>query len=215
MTTIVFKDGQVKITTERLLLRSINESDRGNYRSLFGNTTDMENYGDGTIWEPEVVDRCFDMWLERWSREKTDPLSAFAIFLKDGTFIGHIVLGHGSKSCAALAIILHYEYWRQGYGKEAVIAMLEYAVELNTQGLLKEERKDGTLIPITQISATYDKSNTASVRIAELIAERCGSHLSDVSTDVMCEYRGKELPKTSITIGVESLQHALSSTLKM
>lgn len=231
--TITLENGQIKnveITTERLFLRPINEEDRKNYGELFGNATNMENYGNGTRWEAAVVDKNFKMWLNRWNGadKQVDPLSAFAIFLQDDedTFLGHVVLGHGKsrvldggklEGSAELAIILHHEYWNHGYGREAVMAILKYALALNEKGLFTEEKKDKTIIPITQIGATYATYKkdaptqlTPSAKIAAYIAETCHSTLGVLTKDEVVLYRGEPLLKTRFTIDIGSLRPYLA-----
>lgn len=153
----------IAIETERLHIKSVqaNEFYYKHYSLLFGDPEVMAKYGDGKIKsEKEIISRIRDSWVKRLKQQ--DPFAGLAIF-KKGTnkVLGNITLGYGDHPGEAeLAYILHKDCWNQGYGTEAVEAVIEkYAPAILKKGFLLEGK------PLTKIVATTREDNIASVRI--------------------------------------------------
>jgi RimJ/RimL family protein N-acetyltransferase len=97
-----------------------------------------------------------------------------AVFKKDsGEFIGHVVLEHGDKAGESeLAYLFNRPYWGQGYGSEAVSAVVkDYALATMEEGYSLDGKS------LEKIVATTRPDNPASVRILE----KTGMHI--VGTD--------------------------------
>ncbi len=166
-----FRDDQgglfVTIDTERLHMRSVEptEAEYDNYAALFGDETVMEKFATGqTKTREEIETRINEMWVKRW--KKGDPYSALAVFKKEtGDFLGHVVLGHGDQpGQSEIAYLFHQPYWRQGYGSEAVMALVtEYALATIWEGYTLEG------LPLEKITAIARPDNPASCRILEKI----------------------------------------------
>lgn len=161
----------VTIDTQRLHIESTKASieayDR--YAQLFGDKNVMEKYATGeTKTRDQMVERIQNTWDKRC--KEGDPYSAFSIFLKDtNVFIGHVILGHGDEpGVSEVACLFHKAYWRQGYGTEAMTALVrEYAPATVKEGYLLEGK------PLEKVVATARQDNLASCRIQEKI----GMHL--------------------------------------
>lgn len=126
---------EVVIKTARLYMRSVRENDLSDYIRLFGDPKNMENYATGKTKDAEYVAGRINTWVERW--KKGDPFAGFAVFHKETKeFIGHIVVGYGDRpGQSEMAVLFHSRFWNQGYGTEAVSAMLQaYVPELAEQG---------------------------------------------------------------------------------
>jgi [ribosomal protein S5]-alanine N-acetyltransferase len=161
----------VTIDTPRLHMRSVQpiEADYRRYAKLYGDPEVMAKYAAGqTKSKEEITARIRDLWAKRW--RENDPYSGLAVFKKDDhAFIGHVVLGHGdAPGESEIAYLFHKQFWNQGYGTEAVRALVkDYAPETVRQGYLMDGK------PLTRIGATTRPDNPASVRILEKI----GMHL--------------------------------------
>jgi RimJ/RimL family protein N-acetyltransferase len=123
---------RVRIETENLILHSITRDNQEDYLQLFSDPETVKKYADGIPWTKEEIQERMEIWIKRW--ESQDPFSAFAVFLKNESkpFMGHIVLGHGLREGQAeLAVLFKPEYLPQGYGQQAVAAILHgYAPRL-------------------------------------------------------------------------------------
>ena len=122
------KDGQVpemSIQTDRLTLKPVTENDIQFYHDrLYNNPEAMAKYADTAVRDMAYVAKRVNGWIERF--KKDDLFSAFCVQLKDGTRIGHAVLGYGdNKGEAEFALMLDPNYWDQGYGKEITYTMLQ------------------------------------------------------------------------------------------
>ncbi len=132
-----------KIETDALILVSLTPDQLENYVGLFTDPTAVEKYEDGQPWTQDKVEKAVQEWSARWQVNQ-DPFSAFAIFAKKrgNAFVGHIVLGHGSRyGQSELALLLKPAFCNIGYATQAVTAVLygylphlvkeKYAVNLN------------------------------------------------------------------------------------
>jgi len=157
----------VSIETKRLHIRSIEptEAEYIRYAKLFGNAEVMRKYATGeTKSKEEMRKRIEASWALRWKGK--DPYSALAVFKKEsGEFLGHIVLGHGDyPGESEAAYIFHKQFWGQGYGGEAVSALIQdYAPATIQEGYLLDGK------PLSRIVATIRPDNIASIRIAEKV----------------------------------------------
>ncbi len=152
---------KVEITTDRLQICSVTLTDRevSNYTNLFGNREVMEKFATGETRDREYVVNRIRGWVERWQRN--DPYAGFSVFKREnGVFVGHVVLGHGDlPGESELAYLFHKEYWNQGFGTEAVTALVEDFAPATHQGFTLMGKT------ITRIHATSRKDNIASIRI--------------------------------------------------
>jgi RimJ/RimL family protein N-acetyltransferase len=156
------------IETEDLLLKSLTWAEYEDYVRLFTDPIAMEKYGDEPFTEEEVKE-IMEIWIDRWQKDE-DFFSAFAIYLKkeDRPFIGHIILGHGEHSGEAeLAYIIKPSHQHQGYGKQAVTAIVYgYAPWLIEHGA-RANMHTWRSAPLRFIHATVRLDNVASIRILE------------------------------------------------
>lgn len=115
----------VAIETKRLIVEPVRHSDAENYhRHLFGDPQVMEKFATGEVRERAFVDGRINTWVERW--KSGDPFGGFAIRLKSGEFVGHVVLGHGDEpGRSEIAYLIRADKWGQGYGSEAVRGVVQ------------------------------------------------------------------------------------------
>lgn len=157
----------VSIDTKRLHIRSVKstEAEYIRYAKLFGDADVMRKYATGqTKSKEDMQKRIQKSWVPRW--ESKDPYSGLAVFKKeDGEFLGHIVLGHGDHPGESeVAYIFHKQFWGQGYGGEAVSALIqEYAPATIREGYLLDGK------PLERIVTTVRPDNPASIRIAQKV----------------------------------------------
>ncbi len=150
----------VRIDTARLVLKSITPQDVGAYTKLYGDKEVIRLFASGELLAANKVATRVNMWIERW--KKNDPYSALAVFSKEGTFIGHAVLGHGDKpGQSEAAILLHKEAWNKGYGKEVGSALKDYASATVQKGYLLDGK------PLEEITATAKIENAPMIKIIE------------------------------------------------
>lgn len=150
----------VSLTTERLHLESAKPNYQDQYFNVLSSAETMVKFGDGNPWDQTKVNARLTIWTDRW--KKNDPFSSLAVFRNDDDqFIGHVVLGHGDEpGQSEMAYAFAKPVWGNGYGKEAVSAVVkEYAPELVSRGY----EVDGK--PFTSITATARIDNDASVKI--------------------------------------------------
>jgi RimJ/RimL family protein N-acetyltransferase len=125
---------KVEIETDRFYMRSTEDADKGFYRRLFGDVNVMTRFSDGKPRRDLSVDARVDGWIQRW--RNGDPFSGLAIFEKrKNEFIGHIVLGYGSKlGEAELVYLTMPSYWQEDCEEEIVKATVEdYAKALSSR----------------------------------------------------------------------------------
>lgn len=155
----------VTIDTDRLHIRSVQatEAEYDRYALLFGDKVVMEKYATGqTKTKEEMKARIKDVWVKRW--HDNDPYAGLAVFKNDSDdFLGHVILGHGDVSGESeLAYLFNQTYWKQGYGNEAVTALVkEYAPATVSEGYTLEGKT------LQRIVATVRPDNPASCRILQ------------------------------------------------
>lgn len=122
----------IALWTKRLVVRSILPQDLPAYCALFSNPVVMAKFGDGQVKTAEATTKRFETsWRKRWLN--SDPFSAMAVTLitpnadpLNYPIIGHVVMGYGDNpGQSELAFALLPEYWNQGYGTEAVTAVVK------------------------------------------------------------------------------------------
>jgi hypothetical protein len=156
---------QAKIETDELVLISVTAGQISDYVQLFGDPAAVEKYVDTKPWALEDVEARVMGWVERWEVLQ-DPFSAFAIYLKkDGRpFIGHIVLGHGSRhGQAELAFLFKPQYHDIRYATQAVTAILHgYAPQIRDKYLANMNNSSVDPSPLISIHATGHFDDTFS-----------------------------------------------------
>ncbi len=167
-----------RIETQDLILCSMNWDHFANYVELFGDPETMKKFATGIPIPAEAVERRMRNWINRW-QQYCDPFSPFAIFLKgEGCpFIGHVILGYGSREGEAeLAYIIRREYQNQGYGKQAVTAILYgWAPRLiRDQYWVNMRNDDCAPGPLKVIHATARNDNPYSIRILDGVGMKSG-----------------------------------------
>ncbi|MBM3199262.1 MAG: GNAT family N-acetyltransferase [Chlamydiae bacterium] len=154
----------VDIETARLHLESCRSKHIPDYQSLFSSSIAMEKYADGKPKDASwVEDRVKNLWERRW--KEGDPFSAFAVYQKEGGFLGHVVIGHGFRpGQAELAFVFHPHCWKQGIATEAVEAVLK-----NYLSKVPEELRllKGRNVEVVEASARHD--HTAALRVLEKV----------------------------------------------
>ena len=156
--------------TERLILRSLGNSDYCSVRSLLEDDRVMRGFG--ALSETECR-----RWLNRQlAMNSKDPaLGMNALLLKEsGEFIGisGIASFDHSARAAELGYALAPDFWHNGYASEALMFMIGYAF---------------SAIGAAHAFAVIDIGNAASARTAE----RCGMHRK---SEVLRVFRGAEIP---------------------
>lgn len=152
----------VTIESARLAIASVVRSDAREYHEhLFSDDQVMQKFSTGKAHDRSYVEARLDLWCKRW--ESGDPLSALVIRAKTGEFIGHIALSHGHlPGHAALAYALRSDMWGQGFGGEAVQAVVKGLTPLlRAYGFSVDGR------PVSILSAIIQPDNLASSKILE------------------------------------------------
>ncbi|WP_142130323.1 GNAT family N-acetyltransferase [Bacillus sp. SLBN-3] len=124
--------------TERMEIRPLRAEDYDNWFEQFDSRYPALSRHDQGKLDMSV---CTKEWFCRLVEShqglaRTDDTYIFGVFrLEDGTHLGMIdlsTLARGSFQWARIGYTIHNQHWRNGYGKEAVKAVLELAFnELN------------------------------------------------------------------------------------
>jgi [ribosomal protein S5]-alanine N-acetyltransferase len=146
--------------TDRLVIRPYNKEDYWNWLTQFNNRMPSQyKYDDGKIdmsmcteeWFGELVDYHQQMALG-------DKLYVFGVFRKeDHAHLGSIdfsTIMREEFQWARFGYSLHNQFWRQGYGKEAVKAAIRLAFEV---------------FHYHRIEAHINLDNTPSIKLAESV----------------------------------------------
>ncbi|MEN9654969.1 MAG: hypothetical protein RL235_1081 [Chlamydiota bacterium] len=170
-----------RIVTERLEMVSIvhDEETLGLYAGLFNNKDVCQFYGTHQPWgtkaeaeaaeKPWTVAEKVNMWATRW--QQSNPYSAFTVWNRETkAFVGHAVVGLDTEpGYAQIAGAGYPEYWQQGYGAEAMAALLEYTAAAHASG----HPING--VPLQGVRATASPENTASITILQRLMVHEGS----------------------------------------
>lgn len=139
----------ITIETERLMIVPVSRSDAADYHQfLFSRPTVMEKFASGEVRDKAYVDGRIDTWVKRW--ESGDPFGGFAIRLKSGEFVGHVVLGHGDEpGRSEIAYLIREDMWHKGFGSEAARGIVQGLAPLLRAYGFSVEGKEFTLIDAT------------------------------------------------------------------
>ncbi len=152
----------VHIYTPSLHVRSVTRQDAEElYRHVYGSAEVMDKFQNGDPWTSERFTKRLETWVARW--EHGDPFSAFSVRTRDEAFVGVAVMGHGSiPGRSELAFAVRKSCWGQGYGKEAMRAIVEkFATLLRSENTTVE----GEAFRI--VEATVRDDNLPSVNILD------------------------------------------------
>lgn len=146
------------LETERLVVRPLKEADYKNWLQEFENRLPSQHRHDkGKIDMGECTEEWFiELVKKHQALAEKDTAYVFGVFRKeDGTHLGVIdfsTLARHDFQWGRIGYTIHNQYWRNGYGKEAVQAALEIA--------FKE-------LAFHRIEAHINLDNTASYHLAE------------------------------------------------
>lgn len=151
----------IPFETERLRLRDFRADD---VDAVHVYATDPEvirymNWGPNT---PEVTRQVIDRHLQRQAGWPRDDLSLAVELKASGVLIGVISLHDANTDNSAFGYCYNRDYWGQGYGTEAALAMAEIAF---------------TRLGHHRIWATCDARNHGSYGIMEKVGMRREGHL--------------------------------------
>jgi len=166
MATITLTPNSATIETKRLMIRSATPTMLNDYAELYADPEVMKTLADGTTKTREYVQGRLQAWNQRWLTG--DFYSGLAVFTKEGTFIGHVVCGHGDEAGQSeMAYLFKKAVWGKGYGKEAVRAVVEQFIpKLVAREILREKYPlEGK--PLRTICATARVDNVASNKIIQ------------------------------------------------
>lgn len=126
---------KLRIETDRLVIRLLEESDYSNWLTQYENRLPSQHkYDEGKIdmsicskeWFLDLVNKHHQMAEE-------DKVYVFGVFRKlDNSHIGSIdfsTILREEYQWARFGYTIHNHFWRQGYGKEAVRAAISFAFE--------------------------------------------------------------------------------------
>jgi [ribosomal protein S5]-alanine N-acetyltransferase len=150
----------IVLETERLVVRPLKKQDYKNWFIEFENRHPSQHSHDkGKIdmsectfeWFANLVDKHQELAL-------TDVAHVFGVFRKeDGTHLGMVdfsTLARGGFQWGRIGYTIHNQYWRKGYGREAVKGALRIAFEH---------------LEFHRIEAHINLDNTASMNLAESV----------------------------------------------
>lgn len=144
---------QTILTTERLKLRKLVESDFEDFHSMQSDNRVMQYTTTRPLTKTENVEE-FDTVTKGYNN-KDQKLWVWAIENEIGDFVGTAAFVYLEEGIWEIGYRLLFEYWNHGYGTEITIGMIEEARKL------KE---------IKEIRADSDIRNTRSINILE----KCG-----------------------------------------
>jgi RimJ/RimL family protein N-acetyltransferase len=120
------------IETDRLYLRPYRKEDYENwYKQFDGRKESQYKYDDG---RPHDMNRSTEEWFFNWIRNfsilaKRDEMYILGIFRKeDGVNVGKVELIKILRmdyQWAMMGYTIHNQFWKQGYGRESVLAASE------------------------------------------------------------------------------------------
>ncbi|UXV35385.1 GNAT family N-acetyltransferase [Staphylococcus sp. IVB6181] len=119
--------------TERLVIRPLEEKDYDMWMKGFcGRDVSQNPYDEGKLDMSVCTRKWYKQLIEKHQRLlKADDIYIFGIFRKsDGVHIGNldvVTLSRQYFQWAECGYAIHNQFWRQGYGYEALAAMLKIA----------------------------------------------------------------------------------------
>lgn len=148
------------VRTERLIIRPQQPSDYESwYAGFSGRSPKQHQYDDGLV----SLEHCDRQWfadLCRYHQQQalSDRMFVFGIFSRQGDrHLGNIdlsTISRGDYQWGLLGYEIHNQYWRQGFGKEAVRAALIAGFET---------------LNYHRIEAAINLDNQASIALAESV----------------------------------------------
>lgn len=150
----------VSIDTPRLHIRSMEEADFDPACRLLGDKVVMEKLNNGSTMTAEKVRKSFISYAEQ--RKARNPYDRMAVLNRKGDFLGIVALTPHTPGVAQLSGLGFKEFWKQGYGKEASLAIVkEFAPAAVQEGHKVEGEK------LCRIIATARPDNEGSWTILE------------------------------------------------
>lgn len=147
-----------RIQTERLVIKPLEGEDYFTWLAGYENRLPAQHkYDEGTVEMSRYTEEWFQLEIDNHQRLAVeDKLFFFGIFRKeDNAHVGAIdfsTLLRDDFQWARLGYMIHNQYWRRGYGKEAVAAAITFAFDkLNYH----------------RIEAHINLDNTPSIKCAE------------------------------------------------
>lgn len=150
----------VSIDTPRLHIRSMEEVDYEPACRLLGDKDVMEKLNDGHILTAEKVRASFNGYAKQ--RKERNPYDRLAVLNRTGDFLGIVALTPYEPGVAQLSGLGFSEFWRQGFGTEAALAIVkDYAPAAVREGHFVKGEK------LRKIMATARPDNEGSWKILE------------------------------------------------
>lgn len=120
--------------TQRLYIKNCTEEDAEDYfRYLYSDAVVMEKFAIGKPRDLPYVKKRVNDWAQRW--RENQQFSAFTIHLRNGEFLGTMVLGGGDEpNSSEIAGLLRKDKWFNGYASEAMNVLIEHAFFLCSNG---------------------------------------------------------------------------------
>jgi len=180
------------LETERLIIRSINESDREGLISLQSDENVMKFVGAGVTRTREKIIKIHDNLLDLW--RKGDPVGGYAIYKKeDGKFMGMACLENvGKPGQAEVMAYLKPEFWGNGYGKEIGLGFIKCIVAAHDNHI--PMIIDGK--PLTNLVATAEPRNIGSIALQKSLGFTEGETIRVTKGDKEVERISFELDLT-------------------
>lgn len=154
---------QVEVETQRLFIRSYENSDFENCVLLYGNEVITKYFDHG---KPRTRFEVKSLIIEKAEQyfTKGKPFGLFSIFRKENMdFMGQIdFLPSDKLGVAEIGFILHEQYHNQGFCSEAVKAIVfDYIEVINNRGFECDD------LPISKVIATVHPKNQSSRRVLQ------------------------------------------------
>lgn len=169
---------EVKLTTGRLVAKSVKDSDLEDLVELYGDSKVMAKFGNGLPRSRERTEQTLhSVWIKRWNNG--DPRGAFSIFnLENKEFVGLVVAGGGGLAGESeIAYLLKTKYQGRGFGKEIVSAVVNNYIPWIK---LHFENLDYSGKSLLNLTATSSPDNPASWKILDKLGFLAYSELHPV-----------------------------------
>ena len=146
--------------TDRLVIRPLQETDYKQWLEGFNNKLPRKNkYDDDKMDMGEWTQEAFNKMVQKHQKlAMKDEICVFSIFRKtDNKNIGYVDLStimRDEFQWGAIGYRLHNQFWRKGYGKEAVAEALNIAFKK---------------LQFHRMEPHINLDNTASIRLAESV----------------------------------------------
>lgn len=165
----------VRIETKRLILRPFTLADVDDV-TAYQSIEECVRYVPFDVRSRDDVLAAFERQQPSEHIEQPGNFFILGMELKStGVVIGQVNLGfeHASPKTASFGYLTHRDYWRQGYTREAVTALLDYAASVEI---------------VQEFTAVIVDQNDASIKLAESLGMRLtGSRLDPDSACVKGE----------------------------